>query len=225
MNVIIVGGGIIGLCAGLLLADDGHEVTILERDAAPPPDPSVAWGSWERRGVNQFRLPHYFLSRFRVLAEAELPALVEAVAAAGACRYNVVANIPDELKGGSRPSDDVFDALTGRRCVVEAAAARLAVETPRLTIRRGAAVRGLLTGTPANGRVPNVLGVYLDNGERITADVVVDATGRRSPLPRWLADIGAAPVGEQTEDSGFVYYARHFRSQDGTLPVIIGPLR
>jgi 2-polyprenyl-6-methoxyphenol hydroxylase-like FAD-dependent oxidoreductase len=225
LKVIIIGGGIIGLCAGMLLADDGHDVTILERDAAPPPDPSAAWGSWERRGVNQFRLPHFFLSRFRILAESELPDLIEAVTAAGGCRYNVVANIPDELKGGTRPADDVFDTLTGRRCVVESAAAHVAEHTPGLTIRRGAAVRGLLTGASANGQAPNIHGVLLESGERITADVVVDASGRRSPLPRWLAEIGAAPVVEQAEDCGFVYYGRHFQSPDGTLPVMIGPPR
>ena len=45
------------------------------------------------------------------------------------------------------------------------------------------------------------------------------------PLPRWLVDIGAAPVVEEQEDSGFVYYGRHFRSADGQMPVMLGPLK
>ena len=48
--------------------------------------------------------------------------------------------------------------------------------------------------------------------------VVIDAMGRRSGLPGWLADLGAQPVAEEAEDSGFTYYTRYFRSADGTPP-------
>jgi flavin-dependent dehydrogenase len=52
---------------------------------------------------------------------------------------------------------------------------------------------------------------------------VVDAGGRRSPLPRWLAEHGVT-VPEHLEDCGFVYYGRHFRSQDGSVPPAFGGL-
>jgi 2-polyprenyl-6-methoxyphenol hydroxylase-like FAD-dependent oxidoreductase len=68
-----------------------------------------------------------------------------------------------------------------------------------------------------------VSGVVLDDGTEIDADLVVDATGRRSPLPRWLADIGARPLPERIEDSGFLYYGRHYRSADGSVPPAFGP--
>ena len=190
MKIAVTGAGIMGLCSAMLLANDGHDVVVLERDASPAPDPAVAWESWDRKGVNQFRLAHYFLARFRSIVEDELPALADALTAAGACRYNVLANIPDEIKGGTRAGDERFDTLTGRRTVVEAVAARLAESTPGLEVRRGAAVAGLLTGAPARDGVPNVTGVRLESGERVDADLVVDATGRRSPLragSRWWA--------------------------------------
>jgi 2-polyprenyl-6-methoxyphenol hydroxylase-like FAD-dependent oxidoreductase len=57
------------------------------------------------------------------------------------------------------------------------------------------------------------------------ADLVVDASGRRSGLPRWLTDIGAAPIVEEQDDSGFVYYGRHFRSADGQMPAMFSPLK
>src|SRR5687767_10285423 len=53
-EVIVVGGGVVGLCSALLLARDGHRVRLLERDPAGPPPPGVdPWTQWERRGVSQ----------------------------------------------------------------------------------------------------------------------------------------------------------------------------
>lgn len=66
MVVLILGAGICGLGTALLLARDGHEVTILERDPGPVPDsPQAAWDSWTREGVAQFRQPHNFMPGMR----------------------------------------------------------------------------------------------------------------------------------------------------------------
>ncbi len=223
-DVIVIGGGVAGLCGSLLLARDGHRVRLLERDPAPPPpDADSAWADWERRGVNQFRLLHYFLPRFRQTLEAELPDLVTALDADGALRTNPVTNMPAEFNGGVRPDDERFTSLTGRRPMIEAAIARVVAAEPGIEVRRGTAVRGLLTGEPEQPGVPRVVGVVTDGGEELRADLVVDASGRRSALPRWLADIGARPPHEEIADSGFVYYGRHYRSPDGTLPFAFGP--
>src|SRR3712207_1256115 len=120
-DVIVVGGGVAGLCTGLLLARDGHRVRLLERDPAPPTPPLEAWSDWTRRGVAQFRQIHFFLPRFRQTLEAELPDVAEAVEAAGALRTNPMATVPPSITGGFRPGDERFTLLTGRRPVVEAA--------------------------------------------------------------------------------------------------------
>ena len=222
-EIVVIGGGIAGLSSAMLLARDGHHVTLLERDPAPPPEPTEAWAEWERRGVNQFRLPHYFLARFREVAERELPDLLGALDAAGALRINSIELAPAEFTGGRRDGDERFAQITGRRPVVEATFARLAAEEPGVEIRRGVAVRGLAAAEPTNGDVPHVVGVVTDTGERIDADLVVDAGGRRSALPDWLEAIGARRPVEEADDCGFVYYGRHFRSADGTLPPMFGP--
>jgi glycine/D-amino acid oxidase-like deaminating enzyme len=72
-EIVVAGAGICGLAMAMLLAKDGHTVTVLERDPEPPPAAEEAWAGWQRKGVNQFRLPHFFLARFRILLEAELP--------------------------------------------------------------------------------------------------------------------------------------------------------
>jgi 2-polyprenyl-6-methoxyphenol hydroxylase-like FAD-dependent oxidoreductase len=223
-DVVVTGGGMCGLLTGMLLADDGHEVTVLERDPMEPPgDPEDVWATWERRGVNQFRLGHFLLPRFRAVAEAELPDVVTALDARGALRFNVIHALPEFVTGGHRDGDERFEAVTARRPVLEAAAAAAARARPRLTVRRGVAVDALVTGPEHLPGVPHVVGVRTDTGEEIRADLVVDATGRRSPLPRWLADAGAEPPYEELEDCGFVYYGRHFRSPDGSLPAAFGP--
>ena len=75
-EVVIIGGGLTGQAAAMLLVGDGHRVRVLERDPAPPAASTAdTWESWERRGVNQFRMLHYFLPRYREVVEAELPAV------------------------------------------------------------------------------------------------------------------------------------------------------
>jgi 2-polyprenyl-6-methoxyphenol hydroxylase-like FAD-dependent oxidoreductase len=221
-NIVVTGGGMIGLSTAMLLAGDGHQVTVLERDPADPPAPNTAWEQWERRGVNQFRMLHFLLPGFHQVAKQQLPAVIDALDAAGAYHVNLVRMVPDELTGGERPGDEAYELATARRPVAEAAVAAVAAATPGVTIRRGVAVRGLLTGAPTAAGIPHVVGVVTDTGEERRADLVVDATGRRSSLPQLLTTAGARPVAEELDDCGFIYYGRHFRSDDGSYPPAIG---
>jgi 2-polyprenyl-6-methoxyphenol hydroxylase-like FAD-dependent oxidoreductase len=173
--------------------------------------------------VNQFRLPHAFLPRFRQILDAELPDVVSALDAEGALRSNRMREMPVELTGGFRPGDECFEQITGRRPMVEATFAQLAAREPGVQIRRGVAVRGLVAEGSGNGAVPHVVGVLTDSGRTIRGDLLVDAGGRRSALPDWLAAVGARRPREDKADSGFAYYARHYRSADGAMPPMLGP--
>jgi len=207
----------------MMLAKDGHDVTVLERDAEPPPSPDAAWDEWDRRGVNQFKMLHFLLPRFRLVAEAELPGLIEALEAAGGLRMNPMDGIPDDVTGGRREGDERFETVTARRPVAESVVDTMAAATQGVTIRRGVGVSGLLT-TPGPDGVVHVTGVRTDNGEEITADLVVDSGGRRSAVPTWLREAGSPGPKEMIEDCGFIYYGRHFRSADGSIPPAFGGL-
>jgi 2-polyprenyl-6-methoxyphenol hydroxylase-like FAD-dependent oxidoreductase len=223
-RIIVIGGGIAGLSSAMLLARDGHDVTLLERDPAEPPrSPDDAWHQWERRGVNQFRQIHYFLPRFRQIVEAELPEIASELDAWGALRFNLIKLIPEHITGGWRDGDEQYTALTARRPVTESVLASCAQATSGLDVRRGVAVAGLLTSEPSNG-IPHVNGVRTESGEELRADLVIEAGGRRSALPSYLEATGARAPEEEKEDSGFIYYGRHFRSADGSVPAMIAPI-
>ena len=221
MRILIIGGGICGLGTALLLARDGHEVTVLERDADPiPPSADAAWEHWERKGVAQFRQPHNFMPGLRLLLEAELPDVQDALGRAGAGRFDLLNPLPPFFTDRApRPIDDKLWTLTARRPLGEWVFANAAQNARGVTIRRGVGVDALLTGPAAIDGIPHVAGVRTSKGDELRSDLVVDATGRQSRSPQWLAAIGARPPYEEQEDCGFTYYTRYFR---GVQPQRVG---
>ena len=73
-----------------------------------------AWEGWERRGVNQFRLLHFFQPRYREMMEANAPDVVAALLDAGALLVNPFRDAPAEVTGGFREGDERHDAVTAR---------------------------------------------------------------------------------------------------------------
>jgi 2-polyprenyl-6-methoxyphenol hydroxylase-like FAD-dependent oxidoreductase len=223
-DIVVLGAGVCGLASAALLAEDGHEVVVLERDrAGVPPSGTEAWQSWKRHGVAQFRQGHWLHPRGRALLDDQLPAVKNALADAGCLTYNLLDPLPPPIADkASEPGDERFVTLTGRRPVVEQAVASVVGKVA--DIRRGATVAGLLTGPSDIPGVPHVVGVQTATGEEILADLVVDATGRRSVLPGWLDAVGARPPVEEAERSGFFYYTRYFHAPSGPPPAHAGLL-
>lgn len=217
-GIVILGGGVIGLATAAMLARQGHDVTVLERDRQPVPgSPDEAVRDWDRRGVAQFRLPHYLHPGGRLILDEYLPEVTKALVAAGAASFDTLALMPPFITDRApREGDERFVTVTGRRPVIEHAVATVAEQAA--DVRRGVHVTGLLTGTRVAPGVPHITGVRTSDGQEIAADLVIDAMGRRSPLPAWLAAIGAQSPAEEQEDSGFTYYTRYFRPANGTPP-------
>lgn len=217
-DVVVLGGGVCGLASAALLTEDGHDVVVLERDRAGVPSSGpTAWQGWERHGVAQFRQPHWLLPRGGALLESHLPAVADALRAEGGLTLNMLYPPPIPIADmAAQSGDERFMILTGRRPVIEQAVAGVAEKVA--DIRRGVTVAELLTGPSSIPGVPHVAGVRTTDGERIDADLVVDATGRRSALPSWLDAIGARPAIEESEKSGFFYYTRYFHAPGGPPP-------
>jgi hypothetical protein len=94
----------------------------------------------------QFRQPHYLQPRGRAVLEEELPDVAEALAAAGACRFDVLSLMPPSIGDrDARPGDERFTTLTARRPMLEQVLGQAARSQLGLEVRRGVTVTALET--------------------------------------------------------------------------------
>jgi 2-polyprenyl-6-methoxyphenol hydroxylase-like FAD-dependent oxidoreductase len=217
MRVAIVGGSVAGLFTGVLLARDGHDVTVLERDAAPlPQTPERAFEEWQRAGAPQTRHSHAFLARLHRGLGERVPELLDALFEAGAEPLRFADLLPATLDAAELVSeDDEITLIACRRITFEWVLRLHALKYRHLSFRDGVRVGGLEAVRDAASGRPRVTGVVLESGEQIPAELVVDASGRRSPLGEWLTRIGAEPLRVVSETTGIFYGSRFYRLRDG----------
>ena len=191
MRVLVLGSGPTGMLTGATLAERGHEVTSVDRDPGPAAD-----GSWQRRGVMQFEHAHGFRPQVADVLERRWPAASDAWVAAGAEPMEIDVPGVGTRTIGSR----------SRRSLLERALRSAAADTPRLTLRTGH-VDGLLC---EDGRVTGAV----VGSAPVTADLVVDASGRSSRIDRTIDP-------ELEGLCGLAYVDRTYRLRPGSEP---GPM-
>jgi squalene monooxygenase len=159
-DVLIVGGGFVGLAAAAALDDTGARVTILE--ACRGPNPAFRGELIHPRGVRA-------LSALRLL---------DPLLDAGGVRVPGFAVFPPQCVDAILlPYRAGFGLALDHEMLVAAMSRGLA-SRPRVTIKRGARVEDLLL---EHGRV---VGVRLGDGDQHRAPLVVGADGRHSRVRR-----------------------------------------
>jgi 2-polyprenyl-6-methoxyphenol hydroxylase-like FAD-dependent oxidoreductase len=216
-KAVVIGAGPTGLTTAMLFAAAGMDVVVLDRDDPAPAEASATWEHWERRSVAQFHQVHILQPGGRTLLAARLPGVLDALVAAGVPQLNLA-----ELR--ARHLDLAGDAdlapfetrTTCRRPVLEFGFTSAARVTSGVEIRNNAPVTELVTGAEAIPGVPHVVGVRTESGEVVLGDVVVDAAGRRTPVPGLIEAAGGHRPEEHVVDLGFSYNSRYYRG--GALP-------
>ena len=219
-RAVVLGGSIAGLVAARVLADAYAEVVVVERD-------ELADGATHRRGVPQSRHIHGLLAGGQQALEELFDGLTAELVELGAPAGDVLEDLRLCFAGHRlRPGRSGLLALQPSRPLLEA---RLRARVRTLTavsFMDRCDVAGL-TATANGGRVTGARVIRRLDGsaeQTLTADLVVDATGRGSRMPAWLEMLGyPRPPVEQVQ-IGLGYASRTYRLVPGVLDGQLGIL-
>ena len=213
LQVVVVGGSAAGLFTSLLLARAGHTVVVVEQESRQiANDVESAAKSAFRLTAPHIVQPHAVMARCRELLIERLPDIYAQLLAAGVCEAPLSTQMPASLPDTAfRPGDERLTFLMSRRATIDWVLQRATFAEARVTMRRGLRVTGLLA---QGGEAPHVTGIRTGEGN-ISADLVVDATGYRSPIDRWLEEIGAQPAPTLRAECGLAYFGRQYRLRPG----------
>lgn len=215
-HAVVLGAGLAGTLAAAALSRRLDRVTLVDRDRLPP-------GPYPRTGVPQARHTHLLWSGGARAIESLVPGTQQRLLAAGARRLGMPEGVVSlAANGWLRRWPQMQYLFSCTRDLLDWTVRERVLDSPVIELRQGCQAEGLLGG-PARVR-----GVRLRDRESgavqdCPADLVVDATGRGSRAPRWLAELGLPPVSEQVVDSGLAYATRVFRAPPGLpadFPVI-----
>lgn len=195
-HAVVVGASIAGLSAARVLADGFERITVLEQD--PLPGEATA-----RRSVPQARHVHLLLEAGRATLEDLFPGYCEDLIRAGGLVIDGLSDILHYEEGDYLADGTVrMPIYFATRPRFEQVLRRRVAGMSTISVRSGCTLVEYLTDSQTTA----IQGVTIRDGsgssERITADLVVDATGRTSRTPRWLEDHGYSrpPVDEVRVD-------------------------
>ncbi|HEX5944912.1 MAG TPA: hypothetical protein VFY82_01485 [Acidimicrobiales bacterium] len=219
--IVVIGGSIAGLTSALLFARTGRQVVLVERDPATAAARLAGLAGRDvpaRRTTPQSDHSHIFLARLRLLLAERAPDALAALVAHGVRELALRDGLPPGLVGVDHPAldDPALVALAARRTTIEEALRAVVLAEPGVVQRSGAAAHDLVVEGPSDAGPATVRGVVFADGSALGAGLVVDASGRRTAVPGWLAARGVAADVESAE-CGISYLSRFYRAHDGCI--------
>ncbi len=197
-GAIVIGAGIGGLAAAAALAPHFGRVTILDRD-------TLVEGPRPRTAIGQGAHTHQLLKGGERALERLMPGVTAALQAAGAVPLRVGQDISVLDFGGQVPAFDAgYDVLAMSRPAYEAVLRDAVRALPNVAFRDQTPVARCLVD---NGRCA---GVELSDGEKLAADLVVDATGLTAPMIHQLVADGVADFDVETVRINVAYVTARF---------------
>lgn len=181
-HAIVIGAGMAGLCAARVLADAFTKVTVIDQD----PLPSTPTG---RRGVPQDSQPHVIQEAGRATLEDFFPGFCEKLLRAGGLLIDGASDL-DYYYDGDFLADgpERLPNYCATRPLFEHTVRECATNIEGITLRPECRFIDYLYEDTT------ICGVTVDDSTgrttNITADLVVDASGRMSPTPKWLENHG-----------------------------------
>jgi 2-polyprenyl-6-methoxyphenol hydroxylase-like FAD-dependent oxidoreductase len=219
-RAVVLGGSMAGLLAARVLADAYADVVVVERDELPH-------AAAHRRGVPQSRHIHGLLARGQQALEELFDGLTAELVDLGAPAGDMLADMRAYF-GGHRlqPGPSGLLAVQASRPMLEACLRARVRTVPCVEFLDRCDVVGLTT-TSDGGRVTGARVVRRLAGsaeQTLTADLVVDATGRGSRTPAWLEMLGYPPPPVERVRIGIGYASRTYRLLPGLLDGDLGVL-
>jgi 2-polyprenyl-6-methoxyphenol hydroxylase-like FAD-dependent oxidoreductase len=192
-HAVVLGASMSGLLAARVLSDFYRTVTVVERDVLPT-------GSAQRRGVPQGQHAHALQPRGSQILDALFPGLLTELITDGCTvwddgdmsRFCVSFGGHQFVRSGSLPDFQPSDAAyVSSRPFLEGHVRRRVCAIPNVALMDGHDVDAL-TSDADGSRITGVSVTSRSSGEKrsLTADLVVDATGRGSRTPAFLEHLG-----------------------------------
>ncbi len=210
-KALVIGGSMAGMMAARVLTEYFDQVTILDRDHFPT-------GPTPRKGIPQSRHVHVLLMRGLKILEELFPGLGAQMSQAGAIELDTADDLAwltpfgwgRRFKSGLRKlafSRDLLDWIVRSRLSV----------MPGVDFLTGTDVVGLtptkdgscVAGVRVRGRGPAA-----GHEAVLSADLVVDASGRGSKMPVWLSEAGWEAPQEVTVTAFLGYVSRVYKAPE-----------
>lgn len=222
-RAVVCGGSVAGLLAARVLTERYDDVLIVERDVLPA-------GPSHRRGVPQDRHIHGIVGRGQAILDELFPGFVADLTARGVPVIDQLGQARVHLNGHRlRRARSGIEVLSASRLCLEDYLRQRVLALPRITLLEETSALGFTT-TPDHRAV---IGARITRSglggkdEVLQADLVIDATGRGTRTPYWLADLGYPSPESDALTVNVAYSTAVWRLPDDALAgdraVIAGP--